>query len=186
LDFIKAIEFNMTNNLSSEVDLHRVFLCIGGNLGDRELYLEETVKLIEGKVGPIIRKSSVFESESWGFNHSVSFLNQVVEVETKLSALYLLDVCQKIEITLGRQHPKDADVYSARTADVDILFFDNCTYTLPQLTVPHPRLHERLFVLEPLTEIAPNLLHPKYGKTAMELKKSCLDRGNVWKYKQIA
>ena len=172
----------MINNLNCDETPHRVFLCIGGNLGDRQLYLDKSVKLIEERVGRILKKSSVFESESWGFDHSSSFLNQVVEVETMLPALCLLDVCHKIEEALGRNRYNSADVYSARTADVDILFFDDCVYSLPPLIVPHEKLHERLFVLEPLAEIAPNLLHSKIGKTILELKNTCSDKGSVWKY----
>jgi len=185
LRFYKVKNNIMISNLNRDEALHRVFLCIGGNLGDKELYLKKTVKLIEEKVGRILQKSSVFESESWGFAHSSSFLNQVVEVETMLSALCLLDVCHKIEEELGRDRYSVADGYAARTADVDILFFDDCIYSLPPLILPHEKLHERLFVLEPLAEIAPNLMHSKIGKTVLELKNACLDNGRVWKYKRL-
>lgn len=161
--------------------MHRVFLIIGGNLGDRELYLLKTVSQIKLSVGRVISISDVFESSSWGFSHSIPFLNQVVEVETNLSALCLLDACQLIETNLGRK--RYAEQYSARTVDIDILFYDDCIFTLPPLIVPHRLLHERMFVLEPLSQIAPNFVHPLLGLTIMQLKERCEDLTKVWLYK---
>lgn len=160
--------------------MHRVYLVIGGNLGHREQLIAQTSELIEEKIGRIVNRSDIFESEPWGFNHSANFLNQVLEVETSLEALCLLDLCLQIEKSLGRQRSEDG--YSARTADVDILFIDDYTFTLPPLVVPHRKLHERLFVLKPLAQIAPTLVHPLLGKTILQLLQECTDTTQVWKY----
>ena len=160
--------------------MHRVFLIVGGNLGRREDNLRQTISQIEGTIGTIINKSDVFESDPWGFNHPIPFLNQVLEVETSLSALCLLDACQQIEKNLGRN--RFSETYIARTADIDVLFFDDFIFTLPPLIVPHRLLHERMFVLEPLAQIAPNLVHPLLGLTITELKQKCEDTTKVWKY----
>ncbi len=160
--------------------MHKVYLSIGGNIGKREHYLSQTRILIESRVGRIVKCSDVYESEPWGFDHHIPFLNQVLEVETELSALCLLDICQGIEVYLGRQ--KYNQGFIPRTTDIDILFYDDCIYTLPPIIVPHKLLHQRMFVLIPLAEIAPNLTHPLIGLSIAELKKNCEDTCKVWKY----
>jgi 2-amino-4-hydroxy-6-hydroxymethyldihydropteridine diphosphokinase len=104
-------------------------------------------------------------------------------VETSLSALCLLDVCQLIENNLGRK--RFGENYSARTVDIDVLFYDDCIFTLPPLIVPHRLMHERMFVLEPLSQIAPNFVHPLLGLTISELKSKCEDSSNVWRYELV-
>jgi 2-amino-4-hydroxy-6-hydroxymethyldihydropteridine diphosphokinase len=160
--------------------MHRVYLIIGGNLGDRESNLNQTLELIKTRIGSIINQSDIYESEPWGFEHQTSFLNQVLEIETSLSALCLLDACQLIEQELGRNRYSEG--YSARTADIDVLFYEDRIYTLPPIIVPHKLLHERMFVLEPLSQIAPDLTHPLMGLTIAELKLRCTDKTRVWKY----
>jgi 2-amino-4-hydroxy-6-hydroxymethyldihydropteridine diphosphokinase len=163
--------------------MHRVFLIIGGNLGDREALIAETAKQVRNTIGCIVSQSDIYETEPWGFEHDVPFLNQVLEVETSLEALCLLDACQQIEKNLGRT--RDVDGYAARTADIDVLFYDDCIYTLPPLVVPHRKLHERLFVLKPLAQIAPNFIHPLLCKTVSELLATCTDTTKVWQYAQV-
>lgn len=163
--------------------MHRVYLIIGGNLGNREELIAKTARQIEQTIGRIVKRSDIFESEPWGFDHETDFLNQVLEVETSLEALCLLDTCQLIEKNLGRK--RDHDDYSARTADIDVLFYDDCIYTLPPLVVPHRKLHERMFVLMPLAQIAPSLMHPLLGKSINELLSNCSDSTQVWRYAPV-
>jgi 2-amino-4-hydroxy-6-hydroxymethyldihydropteridine diphosphokinase len=160
--------------------MHRVYLIIGGNLGERELNLTQTISQVESKVGKIVQKSDIYESEPWGFEHQTPFLNQVLEVETSLSALCLLDACQQIEKDLGRN--RFSEGYEARTVDIDVLFFDDRIYTLPPIIIPHKLLHERMFVLQPLSQIAPDLTHPLIGLTITELKSKCADKSRVQRY----
>ena len=160
--------------------MHRVYLIIGGNLGNREELIDKTARQIEQMIGKVVKRSDIFESEPWGFDHDTNFLNQVLEVETSLEALCLLDTCQLVETNLGRK--RDHDDYSARTVDIDVLFYDDCIYTLPPLVVPHRKLHERMFVLKPLAQITPTLMHPLLGKTINELLSSCPDSTQVWRY----
>lgn len=164
------------------LEMHRIFLSLGGNLGDREEYLALTREQIKLQIGEIVSHSDIYESEPWGFSHNKAFLNQVIEVESSLSALCLLDICNKIENQLGRNRLKSVGEYEARTVDIDILFFDSCIYTLPPLIVPHRHLHERMFVMEPLAQIAPQLIHPLLCQTIEELKGLCQDQGKVWKF----
>ncbi|MFP4557521.1 MAG: 2-amino-4-hydroxy-6-hydroxymethyldihydropteridine diphosphokinase [Bacteroidales bacterium] len=160
--------------------MYKVFLAIGGNLGDRANYLSQMVEQVRSKIGKVNLSSSIYESEPWGFESDQPFLNQVLEVETKLSPLCLLDACQQIEKSLGRDRYTDG--YAPRTADIDILFIDNFIFTLPPLVLPHKFLHERLFVLEPLAEIAPDFVHPLLGQSISSIKTQCADKNRVWKY----
>jgi 2-amino-4-hydroxy-6-hydroxymethyldihydropteridine diphosphokinase len=163
--------------------MHSIILIIGGNLGNRELYLRQTAEQIEARIGKITSKSDIFESEPWGFEHSNNFLNQVLIVNTPLSALCLLDACDSIEKSLGRN--RYSDKYTGRTADIDVLFYDDCVFTLPPLIVPHRLLHKRMFVLEPLEQVASDFVHPLLGFTIKELKQNCEDQGKVWKYSHV-
>jgi 2-amino-4-hydroxy-6-hydroxymethyldihydropteridine diphosphokinase len=160
--------------------MHKVFLIIGGNVGDREWYLAQTRANISKDIGAIIKKSDIYESEPWGFDHHITFLNQVLEVETDLTALCLLDKCQNIERELGRD--RFSDGYRPRTVDIDVLFYDDCIYSLPPLIIPHKHLHNRMFVLEPLAQIAPNFIHPIFGISVSDLREACSDSLKVWRY----
>ena len=161
---------------------HRVFLCIGGNIDNRQHYLQSTLELITNRIGTIVALSDVYESEAWGFEHTTPFLNQVVAVDTELSPLNLLAACQSIETQLGRVRNPLSDTYTARTVDVDILFYDDIVCNYPNLTIPHPFIQKRRFVLEPLAQIAPKLNHPVLNKSVQSLKEECDDKTKVWRY----
>jgi len=163
--------------------MHTAYFSIGGNIGDREDYLAQACVLISKEVGIISSSSDIFESEPWGFEHHVPFLNQALEIKTDLSALCMLDICQEIEKTLGRD--KLLSGFRPRTIDIDVLFYDDCIYTLPPLIVPHKLLHQRLFVLEPLAQIAPHMVHPIFGLTIADLREACKDHLKVWRYNKI-
>ena len=155
----------------------KTYLILGGNVGDSMEYLRCGIELLGSMAGKIISVSSVYESEPWGFEHPQWFLNQAVELETSLTPLMLLEKIKTIEKQLGRQRTNNG--YQARTVDIDILLYDNIIINTPELVIPHPRMCERMFVLLPLAEIAPNLEHPTLHLTITCLKDSCKDKKRV-------
>lgn len=134
------------------------YLSIGSNIGDRLLHLTEAVRALHSHEGLTVTSvSSIYETAPVGFTDQADFLNMVVCVEAGLAAQELLDVCQKIEHGLGRIR----DIrWGPRTADLDILLYNNDSIETESLVVPHPRMHERAFVLIPLLEIAPLMGNP--------------------------
>jgi 2-amino-4-hydroxy-6-hydroxymethyldihydropteridine diphosphokinase len=155
-------------------------LLLGSNQGNRGHLLQQARALLAQQAGQIVRQSALYESEPWGFISDGWFMNQAVEIETALPPLALLSVTQQIEKALGREKPQGAR-YAPRTMDIDILFFDRQIIRLPDLTVPHPRLHERLFTLMPLCEIAPETVHPVLKKSIRALLQECSDTCHVRK-----
>lgn len=139
---------------------HRAVIGLGSNLGKREFYMRLANRLVEWEVGRVVQRSSVIETPAWGFE-SDPFLNQVIVVETELSPLELLDVLQGIERRLGRTQKSTVEdgkpVYHARTIDLDILDYDRMRYHDDRLTLPHPRIAEREFVLASLRELGISL-----------------------------
>lgn len=135
---------------------HRAVIALGSNLGNRDFYLNMALCLIGWEVGKVVQRSSVIETPSWDFD-SDPFLNQVVVVETELEPIALLDVLQDIERRLGRTEKSSVvdgkPVYHARTIDLDILDYDRMRYHDDRLTLPHPHIAEREFVLVPLREL---------------------------------
>lgn len=141
------------------MQMHRLFLGIGSNQGDREQILSEAVTRL-GSLGRVVGISSLIETEPWGFVSSHRFLNAVVELETPLSPEMALRCTQEIEQHLGRTSKSQEGVYRDRPIDIDLLLYDELTLQTDRLTIPHPLLHRRPFVLIPLAELAPNLIHP--------------------------
>jgi 2-amino-4-hydroxy-6-hydroxymethyldihydropteridine diphosphokinase len=162
----------------------KVYFGVGGNLGNRENYLEKTKNLIAERIGFILRSSSIYESEPWGFEHENNFLNQVIIVDTQLSPAAILLEISFIEGVLGRE--RNGNGYSPRTADIDILFYDQQIIFTSSLIIPHQYLHKRLFVLTPLAEIAPDFIHPLFSVTIRELITTCDSQPKVWKYQPVA
>ncbi len=146
----------------------KAFLGLGSNQGDRALILAKAIKSL-GELGQITAQSSLLETKPFGFVSSHLFLNAVVCLETELKPLELLEQTQSIEKALGRLHKSKNGVYSDRPIDIDILLYGNEVIEENQLTIPHKELHKRLFVLEPLMELAPNLLHPVLNKSINDL-----------------
>lgn len=159
--------------------MNQVYLLTGGNLGDRYSLLERAKKIIVEKIGKIVKESSIYETTPWGFNSEQDFLNQVLIVSTDLSPKKVLNKCFEIEKELGRV--RQSEQYSSRTIDIDILFYNDEIIHEQELIIPHERLHERRFTMEPLVEISPEYTHPKLNKTLSELLAECEDVSEVRK-----
>lgn len=159
--------------------MEQVFLELGGNQGDRWLLLARTKELISKRVGAITRESSVYETPPWGFESKDFFLNQVIQVATTLHPDALMQELQVIESSLGRI--RGAQQYVSRSMDIDLLFYGNRIIQAENLQVPHPRLHLRNFVLVPMSEIAPDYVHPVLKKNMKELLAACSDEANCLK-----
>lgn len=156
----------------------RVILITGGNQGDVKPRLHRAQELVNSKIGPVMRCSHRYKSPAWGFEAEEPFTNQVLIADTDLSPRQVLEKVQEMERELGRDRKAEADEkrrtgqnYSSRVIDIDILFYDDDVVAEEDLVIPHPLLHERDFVMEPLLEVAPEKLHPVFGKTIAELKK---------------
>ena len=132
---------------------------------------------INKRAGEIIRSSSIYETEPWGFDDQTSFLNQVLIIDTFLEPHELLDILLRIESELGRK--RKSDEYESRLIDIDILFYDNLKINERDLIIPHPRIEERMFVLKPLMEIAPGMIHPVTGLSIKHLYEKCQDKLSV-------
>ena len=158
-----------------------VYLILGGNLGDRYRNLQKAIELISGDIGKIVNKSSVYETEPWGFDHRLNFLNQVVKIITSLKPGEVLEEIIKIEKLCGRK--RQNTVYTARVIDIDILFYNNKVIKSDKLTIPHPKIQERMFVLAPMAELQPDLIHPGLQVPVCHLKNKCRDTKWVRKYK---
>lgn len=158
--------------------MHNAFLLLGSNLEDPQKQLYEAASLIEVHMGVISNKSRIYITAAWGNQEQPDFLNQVLEVSTSLDAEDCLHVLLDIESKMGRIRTfRNAP----RTIDIDILFFDNIILDKPQLTIPHPSIAERRFVLVPMNEIAPDLIHPLSQKSMAELLELCPDNLDVSK-----
>jgi 2-amino-4-hydroxy-6-hydroxymethyldihydropteridine diphosphokinase len=152
--------------------MNEVYLLTGGNMGDRTDFLQKARKAISEKCGRITKASSIYETAAWGKEDQQAFLNQAIELETTLSPAQLLETILGIEEGLGR---KREEKYGPRLIDIDILFFNDLVVNEPGLTIPHPQIQFRRFVLVPLSELNPGKLHPLSGKTVEELLLSCTD-----------
>jgi 2-amino-4-hydroxy-6-hydroxymethyldihydropteridine diphosphokinase len=162
--------------------MEEAILLLGGNLGNRELALTQAMEKIEARIGEITAHSLIYESEPWGFEDKNRFLNQAIKVNTELSPEQLLSTLLEIELSLGRVR---TGKLSARTIDLDILFYGNEQINTETLTIPHPRISGRLFTLQPLAEITGNKPLPVLNTTAEKLIKYCPDKSeiHVWNYK---
>ena len=152
----------------------KVYLGLGTNLGNRRTQLLHTINHLTEKAGNITAFSDFYETTPCGYLSPYPYLNAAVCLETSLFPHELLAITQQIERELGRTAKSKDRQYTDRTIDIDILMYDEQILQTPDLVLPHPLLHQRLFVLQPLTEIAPDLLHPIYNKTITELYLSLL------------
>ncbi|WP_118973607.1 2-amino-4-hydroxy-6-hydroxymethyldihydropteridine diphosphokinase [Taibaiella koreensis] len=159
--------------------LHDVYLLTGSNQGDRREQLSQAITALERDAGMVVRASGLYETEAWGLEGLPAHLNQALLLQTTLAPLPLLDVIQEIEQRLGRVRQER---WGVRAIDIDIIYFDDLVLDLPQLVIPHPLMQERNFVLAPLNEIAPGLVHPVRHKTTSELLQQSSDKLLVWPY----
>jgi 2-amino-4-hydroxy-6-hydroxymethyldihydropteridine diphosphokinase len=142
------------------------YLGLGSNLGDRRANLSAAAAAMAPSA-VVLRSSSIYQTEPWGYLEQPAFLNQVLEVETSLSPADLLAALKRLEASLGRQATFR---YGPRLIDLDILLYDQLVLHQPDLVIPHAQLAERAFVLVPLAELAPGLIHPLLGVSMAELK----------------
>ena len=159
--------------------MNTAYLLTGGNLGDRVYNLETARELIEEECGQIIKQSSIYETAAWGPITQPDFLNQVLKVHTPLAPQRLLQTLLGIEAEMGRHREER---YAARTIDLDILFYNDLIMDEEGLILPHPRLYTRRFVLVPLAEIAPTLMHPILQLNISDLLIQCTDPLDVKKF----
>jgi 2-amino-4-hydroxy-6-hydroxymethyldihydropteridine diphosphokinase len=152
--------------------MNEVYLCLGGNLGEREKNLTQAIAMIAERVGQVLSVSSVYETASWGVSEQPNYLNQVLKIVTDLKAKEVLNTCLEIEKEIGRTRNIK---WENRLIDIDMLFFNAEIIDTPELKIPHPFIQERKFVLVPMAQIAGQLKHPILNKTIVELLADCKD-----------
>ncbi len=156
----------------------RLIILLGGNQGNIIETIGAVTTKLENKLGTVTESSGYYESEPWGFESKYNFINQVVEVDCSMPATEVIKTTQGIEREFGRVK-KSGTGYSSRPIDIDILFFDNIIVDSTELTIPHPRLHERMFTLLPLSEKWTDFMHPVKNRTIQQLMEECEDKGWV-------
>lgn len=142
------------------------YIGIGSNLGDREENCEKALAILEQKGIKTVKRSSMIETEPWGVKEQPKFMNMAVEVTTDLLPDQLLQKLKEVETEMGRT---ETTRWGPRVIDLDILFYNDMVMNSPGIDIPHPHMHEREFVLQPLTEIAPDKIHPVLKKSVREL-----------------
>ena len=148
---------------------HLLYIHTGSNIGDRQLNLQTAKKWLSREIGIIHKASKIYETAPWGRTDQPDFLNQALALYTGLSPFEVMECILIIEQQMGRERNEK---WAARLIDIDMLFYDQIIIDTPRLKLPHPHLSERNFVLTPLSEIAPNLIHPVLNQTISVLKAS--------------
>lgn len=155
------------------------FLGLGSNLGRRKKNLDDAISQLKFEAGNIINISRVYESEPWGLKNQNFFLNQVIELKTSMSPQNLLICCKNIENKMGRTK---SIKWGKRKIDIDILYFSEIIVQEKDLTIPHPLIQDRNFVLIPLNELSKNFIHPIIKKTNHEILKNSKDTSKIYLY----
>jgi len=159
--------------------MNTVYIQLGSNIGERKSYIAKSMDQIEENIGKIIIESSIFETIPWGNENQNNFLNSVIKINTTLDAFRVLKKSQEIENNLDRER---VEKWGERTIDIDILFYNNEIINTTKLNIPHPFIQQRKFVLVPLSEIAPNYIHPILKKNISTLLSECKDNQKVLDY----
>ena len=157
-----------------------LYLLLGANLGDRLQTLALAREQLADRVGVMLLTSPLYETAAWGVTDQPTYLNQVLLLETAHSPEAVLTQTQAIEQALGRVR---AEHWGARVIDIDLLFYNDLILNTPTLTLPHPYLHLRRFTLQPLADIAPDLVHPVLKQPVWHLLEACMDEGKVNKFR---
>lgn len=152
--------------------MHKAFILLGSNMGKRRDYLNKAKRLVQTHAGTIQKESSLYETAAWGKTDQKAFLNQIIILQTHLAPDLLMQTLLNIEQELGRIR---TEKFGPRTIDLDILFYDNIVIKTKTLTIPHPALQERKFVLVPLAQLSPRKIHPVYRQNITTLLKNCND-----------
>jgi 2-amino-4-hydroxy-6-hydroxymethyldihydropteridine diphosphokinase len=158
--------------------MNKAYLLIGGNLGNRKKQLQKATEKIGQTCGTITRLSHFYETAAWGKTDQPPFLNQALALDTSLLPRHLLDAILDIETGMGRRR---VEKFGPRIIDIDILLWNDEVFDQPNLKIPHPELINRRFALEPLSEIAPGMIHPVFKKTILCLLQECTDALEVRK-----
>jgi len=156
--------------------MHDLILHLGSNMGRRNHHLQAACYLLSSKVGKIYRRSAVYETAAWGMTEQADFLNIAVWIKTVLPPAQVLAQTQAIEHILHRERLVH---WGPRTIDIDLMFYDQLIMTDPQLTLPHPRIAQRHFVLRPLVDICPDWVHPLQHLPIVQLLRKCPDTSAV-------
>lgn len=155
-----------------------IYISLGGNLGRRERFLLGAIASLKMRLGEFVQMSALYETPPWGFDSDLPFLNAVAQFNTTLAPEEVLGILLKTEREFGRKR-KQSETYTSRTLDLDLLFYGDEMIDSPLLQLPHPRIHQRAFVLVPLAEIAPELHHPEKNKSILELLTLCTDTSEI-------
>ncbi len=149
-----------------------VVLSLGGNVGDVKQSFMRSIDFLKKEVGEVVLISPIYQTKAWGVENQPDFLNQVLVLNSKLNPQKVLEKCLDIELRLGRVRKQK---WFERNIDIDMLFYNDEIIDSPNLTIPHPYVHKRNFVLYPLADVLPNFKHPLLGESMEELKKECDD-----------
>jgi 2-amino-4-hydroxy-6-hydroxymethyldihydropteridine diphosphokinase len=167
--FYKLITFV----LIQQEEMERICLMLGSNLGDRIYLINKAIELIGEQVGVNLKTSAVFLTEPWGTDNALPYLNLALSLSTDKTAVDVLSLILSIEAELGRI--RNGSLNAPRTIDIDIVFYGKHIVNTEKLILPHPRMHLRRFVLQPLSEIEPDFIHPVLNLSVAELLNNCTD-----------
>lgn len=157
----------------------KYILLLGSNIGNKLKFINDSIELIEKRIGNVNKKSKMYKTEPWGFNSEEYFINIALEVESELNEEYVLENILRIEKEIGRKR-NDHDGYQSREIDIDIIFAESKIIDSQNLKIPHPLMQERMFVLVPLVEIIPDFVHPVINKSIKKIKDDCSDNSKIF------